>query len=136
MPLGAASDLRFSQGETPKANALLARAIAFELLRESVFFWLTRDVDHAEAILAVRSHLRKHSNLPLLVQDRQLPIYTLKANTIPEITGTLRQVLEMDEPDTIDQSEPSRFAQTGSSDKLDALEEARRAVEQIVIPQG
>ncbi len=106
---------------------------------------LARDVDHAEAILALRSavsssaslsHLRKHSNLGQMTQDRQLPIYTMKANTIPQITRTLRQVLNMGEPDTIDDLEQSGFAQTGSSDELDPLEEARRAVEQIVIPQG
>jgi hypothetical protein len=106
---------------------------------------LARDVDNAEAILALRSavsssaslsHLRKHSNLGQMTQDRQLPIYTMKANTIPQITRTLRQVLNMGEPDTIDDLEQSGFAQTGSSDELDPLEEARRAVEQIVIPQG
>jgi hypothetical protein len=58
----------------------------------------------------------------------------MKANTIPEVTRTLRQVLGMDKPSTID--EPELGFQSGSDSEIDALEEARRAVEQIVLPLG
>lgn len=98
---------------------------------------LTKDVDSADAILALRAHVRKHSNLRRMAEARQLPMYTLKANTMPQITKTLRQMLGMDEPDTIDDLELSLFAPSGSGEnELDALEEARLAVEQIVIPKG
>jgi stage III sporulation protein SpoIIIAA len=97
---------------------------------------LTKDVDSAEAILALRAHERKHSNLRRIAQDHQLPIYTIKANTIPQITQTLRQVLDMDEPDTTDELEKLGFVQRGGSDQIEALEETRLAVEQVVIPQG
>jgi stage III sporulation protein SpoIIIAA len=97
---------------------------------------LTRDVDSAEVILALRSHERKHNSLRRMGFDRQIPIYTVKANTIPQITRTLRQILNMGEPDITDELETSRLSQTGNSDEIDALEEARLAVEKIVIPQG
>ena len=42
----------------------------------------------------------------------------------------------MDKPDTTDGQKLSLFAQSGSSDEIAALEEARLAVEQIVIPEG
>jgi hypothetical protein len=42
----------------------------------------------------------------------------------------------MDEPNTTDERELSLFTQSGSEDEIDALEEARLAVEQIVIPKG
>ena len=60
----------------------------------------------------------------------------MKASTIPQITRTLRRLLDMDEPGTPDERELSLFAESGSEDEIDALEEARLAVEQIVIPKG
>jgi len=44
--------------------------------------------------------------------------------------------LDIDEPGITDERELSLFAQSGSEDEIDALEEARLAVEQIVIPKG
>jgi hypothetical protein len=97
---------------------------------------LTKNVDSAEAILALRAHLRKHSNLGRMAQERQIPIYTIKANTISQLTRTLGQVLGMDEPDTMEDREKNLFTQSDRQDEIDALEEARLAVEQIVIPKG
>jgi hypothetical protein len=97
---------------------------------------LTREIDGADAILALRSHLRKHANLRRMAQNRQVPIHMIKANTIPQMTRTLRQVLGMDSPETTDEYELGGFAQSGIENEIDALEEARLAVEQIVIPKG
>ena len=66
---------------------------------------ITKELSVAQAVLALRSHVRNHSKLKTLAKSRQLPIYTVKSNTIPH-------------------------------DELEALEEARLAVEQIVIPKG
>ncbi|ARV59805.1 single-stranded DNA-binding protein [Nostocales cyanobacterium HT-58-2] len=97
---------------------------------------LIKDIGNADAILALRSHARKHSNLQRMAQDHQVPIYTMKANTIPQITRTLQQVLGMEEPSTNDDKEHSHSVRGGSEDEIDALEEARLAVEEIVIPKG
>ncbi len=95
---------------------------------------LTQDIDSADAILALRTHVRKHSNLRRIASARQVPIHMLKANTIPQIVRTLRQVLGMDELETMDES---FFGFSGDeNDEIDALEEARRAVEQVVLPKG
>ncbi|PPS40621.1 R3H domain-containing nucleic acid-binding protein [Chroococcidiopsis sp. TS-821] len=97
---------------------------------------LTKDIDSADAILALRSHVKNHSKLRHIAKVRQVPIHMIKASTIPQITRTLRRMLDMDEPLTTDERELSLFAQGGSEDEIDALEEARLAVEQIVIPKG
>jgi hypothetical protein len=94
---------------------------------------LTQDIDNADAILALRTHVRKHSNLQRIASARQLPIHMIKVNTVPQIARTLRQVLGMDEPDTID---GSFFAFGDEEDEINALEEARLAVEQVVLPTG
>jgi hypothetical protein len=52
---------------------------------------LTKDVDSADAILALKSHVRKHANLRRMATERQVPIHMIKANTTPEITRTLRR---------------------------------------------
>lgn len=97
---------------------------------------LTKDIDSADAILALRSHVKSHSKLRHVAKVRHVPIQMIKASTIPQITRTLRRLLHMDEPDTTDERELSLFAPSGSDDEIDALEEARLAVEQIVIPKG
>ena len=56
----------------------------------------------------------------------------IKANTIAQIARTLRACVGIDEPDTIE-----AFVNCGDGeDDIDALEEARLVVEQIVIPKG
>ena len=97
---------------------------------------LTKDIDSADAILALRSHVRNQSKLRQVARARHVPIHMIKASTMPQITRTLRRLLDMDEPANADERELSLYAHSGSEDELDALEEARLAVEQIVIPKG
>ena len=65
---------------------------------------------------------------------RQVPIYSVKSGTIPQIARTLRRMLHMDDPASLEADELRLFGQHGSNDQVEALEEARLAVEQIVIP--
>lgn len=97
---------------------------------------LTKDMDSADAVLALRSHVKNHSKLRHISKARQLPIYTIKSSSIPQITRALRRLLEMDDPQMPDEAEFSLFSGGGSEDEIEALEEARLAVEQIVIPKG
>lgn len=97
---------------------------------------LTKDIDHADAVLAVRSHVKNHAKIRHIAKSRHVPIHAIKAGTVPQITRALRRLLNMDDPSTPDALELSLFAQSGSDDEIEALEEARLAVEQIVIPKG
>jgi stage III sporulation protein SpoIIIAA len=97
---------------------------------------LTKDMDSADAVLALRTHIKNHAKLRQISKARQLPIYSVKSGTIPQITRTLRRMLNMDEPGLPDASDLRLFTQDGSEDEIEALEEARLAVEQIVIPKG
>ncbi|MGL4375253.1 MAG: R3H domain-containing nucleic acid-binding protein, partial [Microcoleaceae cyanobacterium] len=97
---------------------------------------LTKDVDSADVILALRSHVRNQSKLRHIAKVRQVPLHTIKASTLPQIARSLRRLLNMEDPHTPEVADLSLFAHNGSSDELDALEEARLAVEQIVIPKG
>ena len=97
---------------------------------------LTKDIDNADAVLALRSHVKNHSKLRHLAKSRQIPIHTLKASSVPQIAHSLRRLLNMDDPAMPDAAELDLFVRGDSEDEIEALEEARLAVEQIVIPKG
>ncbi|MGL6340722.1 MAG: R3H domain-containing nucleic acid-binding protein [Waterburya sp.] len=97
---------------------------------------LTKDVDEADAVIALRSQIKHHSKLRNLAQDRHIPIYTVKSNTIPQITRIFRQILNLDDPNIPEPTDLRLFSKAGNDDEIEALEEARLAVEQIVIPKG
>jgi hypothetical protein len=97
---------------------------------------LTKDLDEADAVVALRSQIKHHSRLRSIARDRHLPIYTVKANTIPQVTRIFRQILNLDDPNIPEPTDLRLFSRAGSDDEIEALEEARLAVEQIVIPQG
>ena len=97
---------------------------------------LTKDLDSADAILALRSHVKNQAKLRQMAKARHLPMFMIKSSTIPQITRSLRRLLNMDDPDIGDNRELQLLLHNGSDDEMDALEEARLAVEQIVIPKG
>ena len=97
---------------------------------------LTKDLDEADAVVALRSQIKHHSKLRNIAKDRHLPIHTVKSNTIPQITRVFRQILNLDDPNIPEPTDLRLFSKAGSDDEIEALEEARLAVEQIVIPQG
>lgn len=97
---------------------------------------LTKDLDSADVVLALRSHLKNHSKLRHMTKTRHIPVHLVKASTIPQIARALRRMLNMDEPGTPELADLSLFSSNGTDDEIEALEEARLAVEQIVIPKG
>lgn len=98
---------------------------------------LTKDIDNADAVLALRSHVKNHSKLRQIAKSRQIPIHTVKASSIPQIARSIRRLLDMDDPNTPEATNLDLFLSSGDTDEeIEALEEARLAVEQIVIPKG
>ena len=97
---------------------------------------LTKDLDNADAVVALRSQIKHHSRLRQLAKTRNIVIHAVKSNTIPQITRTLRQLLHLEDPDLPEATDARLFTKAGNDDEIEALEEARLAVEQIVIPQG
>jgi stage III sporulation protein SpoIIIAA len=95
---------------------------------------ITKDLDSADAVLALRSHSKTQAKLKQMAQGRHLPVHLVKSNSIPQITRALQRLLRLDDgPEAINLE---LFTRNGGDDELEALEEARLAVEQIVIPKG
>ncbi len=97
---------------------------------------ITKDIDSADTVLALRSHVKNHSKLRQMAKNRQVPIYTINSNSIPKIAHSLRRMLHMDDAEMTELTDLHLFSESGSEHELEALEEARLAVEQIVIPKG
>lgn len=95
---------------------------------------LTKDIESADMVLTLRSHVRSHPKLRQVAENRTLPVHVIKTSSISQITRAFRRMLQIDEPNNI--SDLSLFAYGDSEDAMEALEEARLAVEQIVIPNG
>jgi len=95
---------------------------------------VTKDLHTADAVLALRTQAKSQGKLQHIVKGSHIPIYTVKANTIPQITRALQRILDLDDnPGAVNLE---LFSHSGNDDELEALEEARLAVEQIVIPKG
>ncbi|WGT68468.1 R3H domain-containing nucleic acid-binding protein [cyanobacterium endosymbiont of Epithemia clementina EcSB] len=96
---------------------------------------LTKDLHGADVVVALRSHVKNQSKLRQIVNIRQIPIHEVKSNTIPQITRTLQRILGMDQLRIPETADLRLFTRGGNDDELEALEEARLAVEQIVLPK-
>ncbi|MGK7902063.1 MAG: R3H domain-containing nucleic acid-binding protein [Hormoscilla sp.] len=96
---------------------------------------LIKDIDSADVVLALRSHVKNHTKLKQMAKSRQVPLHTLKSNNVHQIVRALKRLLDMDEM-TAASVDLNLFSASGTDDEIEALEEARLAVEQIVIPKG
>ncbi len=97
---------------------------------------ITRDLSSADVVLALRSQIKNHTKLRQIAKSRQIPIHVVKSSSLPQITKALRRMLGMDDYDSPEAMDLRLFSYNGSDDELEALEEARLAVEQIVLPKG
>ncbi len=97
---------------------------------------LTKDLDEADVVLTLRTQAKTNSKLKQMAKNRQIPVHAIKANSIPHITKGLHRILGQDEHKIPDSLGLAFFNQANSEDELEALEETRLAVEQIVIPRG
>ncbi|MFZ9148102.1 AAA family ATPase [Vulcanococcus sp.] len=97
---------------------------------------LVGEVEQADVVMAGRQQLGHSPEIRKRARDAGLPILVIKADTLPQIQRGLERLLQRrgDEEEPTPRSNPSRTAQR--DDALEAMEECRLAVEQLVIPQG
>ncbi|KAJ1258096.1 hypothetical protein BS78_10G047400 [Paspalum vaginatum] len=94
---------------------------------------LTYNISEADAVIALHSKLKKNYQIQAVVKSQDIPVFFVKTNSLSQITRALRALVDdcMDELIDYDDKEEAR-----SSEETDALEEARLAIEQVVIPKG
>lgn len=94
---------------------------------------ITDNISEADALLALQSKLKKNSRIQAAARSHGLPIYVTKTSSLPQLTKAIRALIA-DHADGLE----DYFAEgkINVSEKMDALEEARIAIEQVVIPNG
>jgi hypothetical protein len=129
----------------------LARVVAALGMQRAVV--LTASLEDADAILALRARLGRAGAddwLRLTARARGLPLYAIKTDTLAQLVRALKTItgapttaaaeeaaLSRDASESgSERSSAAAFTPASAVDAADALEEARLAVEQIVIPRG
>ncbi|WOL02106.1 hypothetical protein Cni_G10825 [Canna indica] len=94
---------------------------------------ITDNISEADGFLALYSKLKKNSHIEAVAKSREIPIFVTKSTSLAQITKAIRALVNQHanlSKKIIEENEAT------SSEMIDALEEARLAIEQIVIPQG
>lgn len=92
---------------------------------------LTDHISEADALLALQSKIKRNSRIQAAAKFGDIPIYMTKTTSLAEITKAILALVR----DHADKDGKSDY-KLGLSENIDALEEARIAIEQIVIPKG
>jgi stage III sporulation protein SpoIIIAA len=83
---------------------------------------ITKNLSDADAMLILKAYVKSAGRLLQDAEDRQTPVYIVKANTIPQIQKSLREVMHLD----------VQYV----SDEDDALKEARQAIDKALEGAG
>jgi len=88
---------------------------------------VVKSIDEADAILALRSYARAGAKIYSLAEARQVPVYVVKSNNLPQLQKALREALHLD-TDTIGAVDIE-----GDVDETEvALEETRQAIGRVM----
>ncbi|KAL4272489.1 hypothetical protein GQ457_13G003910 [Hibiscus cannabinus] len=94
---------------------------------------LTDNMGEADVLFALLSKLRKNSSIQTAAKSYRIPVYVAKTSSSMQITNAL-ELLKDDYPGGL--KNPGSEDDMNMLEKLDALEEARVAIEQVVIPRA
>lgn len=94
---------------------------------------LTDNIREADALLALQSMLKKNAGIQAAAKSLDKPVYVTKTSSSVQVTKALHSLMT-DHEDISKGFELEDCPKT--SDKIDALEEARIAIEQVVIGKG
>uniref|UniRef100_A0A7N0T6D2 AAA+ ATPase domain-containing protein n=1 Tax=Kalanchoe fedtschenkoi TaxID=63787 RepID=A0A7N0T6D2_KALFE len=94
---------------------------------------VTDNISEADAILALQPKLKKNSRIQAVAKAHDIPIAVIKTNSLVQITKAVRSLVN-DHADKLD-ANGSEDA-VNMTERIDALQEARVAIEQVVIPKG
>nr|ARO91153.1 conserved hypothetical plastid protein [Flintiella sanguinaria] len=96
---------------------------------------LTRNLEQANIILALRSQIKNNNKLLEISKNKKIRIYTTGSNSSREITRILRFILKIRNYNKLREYEKEFVYFQDDHNELEALEETRLAIEKIVIPK-
>ncbi len=87
---------------------------------------VVKSIDEADAILALRSYARAGAKIFSLAEARQLPVYVVKSNNLPQLQKALREAMHLD-------AEIGAVDIENDVDETEiALEETRQAIGRVM----
>jgi len=87
---------------------------------------VVKSIDEADAILALRSYARAGAKIFSLAEARQVPVYVVKSNNLPQLQKALREALHLD-------TEIGAIDMESDVDETEiALEETRQAIGRVM----
>ncbi|KAK1424066.1 hypothetical protein QVD17_19378 [Tagetes erecta] len=106
----------------------------FQHLKMESVVQFTDNISEADAILALLSKIRKNSRIQAAAHSNDIPIYVAKTSSLSQLTKAI-EALVSDYDNGFEDIE-DEYSQINESEKTDALEEVRIAIEQVIIPKG
>ncbi|KAL9298006.1 hypothetical protein ACSQ67_023902 [Phaseolus vulgaris] len=94
---------------------------------------LTDNISEANALLALQSKLKKNPGIQAAAKSHDIPIYVTKTTSLEHVTKAIRALVSDYEDGVKDFELTDKIK---SSEMIDALEEARMAIEHTVILKG
>ena len=94
---------------------------------------LTKEIEKADAILALRSQVKQNTKLRQIAKSKQIVIYTIQNSTVPQITRALRKILNINTSSDFNWVELCR---NKKFHEIQALQEAKLAIETIVLNEN
>jgi hypothetical protein len=98
--------IRLAEAETLPTLRVLPQGISRKRLEQAIRelqlpVIVARDVDEADVVMTIRSEYKQKTPMVREAEDRSLPIYVLKSNTIPQMQSSLTSIfaLEIDPRD-------------------------------------
>lgn len=92
---------------------------------------VTREIQYADGILALGNLIKNNKKLRQISNSRNLNIYTIQNNNLLQISRALKQLLNYNF--SSDSTQPNERIRRVSEKLLSPLEEARLAIEEIII---
>jgi hypothetical protein len=83
---------------------------------------IARDVDEADVVMTLRNEYKQKTPLLRDAEDRAMPIYVLKSNTIPQMQSSLTSIFSLE-------IDPREAAMRETEDAIEAVLESSEAVE-------
>ncbi|XP_054813676.1 protein SEEDLING PLASTID DEVELOPMENT 1 isoform X4 [Prosopis cineraria] len=113
-------------------EATIMQAIK-QLRMNDMALQLTDNISEANALLALQSKLKKNPRIQAAAKSHDIPIYVTKTSSLVQVEKAIRALVS-DYEDGL--KVVGSVENIKLSEKVDALEEARMAIEHTVIPKG
>ncbi|CAM8906362.1 unnamed protein product [Rhodiola kirilowii] len=94
---------------------------------------VTDNISEADAILALQPKLKKNSRIQAVAKAHDLPISVIKTSSLEQMTKAVRSLLN---DHVVKLNAYGLDDAVNMTERVDALQEARVAIEQVVIPKG